>query len=80
MQVRIRLHGTLRKYLPQGSTGNLGTVDVPEGARIADLLAQLGIPAEHAKMLVSGDEQLDGSAVLREGQEVNVFPPLAGGA
>jgi len=80
MQVTIRLHGTLRKYLPKGSAGNVSVVDVPEGSRISDLLAQLGMPAEHAKMLVSGDEHLEGSAVLHDGQEVNVFPPLAGGA
>jgi sulfur carrier protein ThiS len=80
MQVTIRLHGTLRKYLPTGGRSNVSTVDVPDGSRISDLLAQLGIPVDHAKMLVSGDEQLDVSAALRDGQELNVFPPLAGGA
>lgn len=30
-------------------------------------------------MIVSGAEHLEPTTVLRDGQEVNLFPPLAGG-
>lgn len=79
MRVSIRLHGTLRKFLPSGTRDNLTTVELSDGASVADAIARLGIPAAHAKMFVSGDEHLEATSVLRDGQEVNVFPPLAGG-
>jgi len=79
MRITAKLHGTLRKYLPPGSGVNATVVDLPDGATVTDLVSRLGIPADHAKMFVSNDEQLETTAVLRDGQEVNVFPPLAGG-
>jgi len=52
---------------------------VAEGATVADVVARLGIPPQHAKMIVSGDACLEAASVLHDGQEVNLFPPLAGG-
>jgi sulfur-carrier protein len=80
MQITARLHGTLRKYLPAGSKGNVITVDVPDAATVADVVDRLNIPRDHARLFVSGDEHLHSTAVLRDGQELNLFPPLAGGA
>ncbi len=80
MHVIVKLHATLRKYLPPGSADNTVRLDMPEHATVADMLAQAGIPLEHAKMMVSNGERLEPQSVLRDGQEVNLFPPLAGGA
>jgi molybdopterin converting factor small subunit len=44
------------------------------------VIARLGIPHKHAGMLVSGDDYLQPETPLREGQELSIFPPLAGGA
>ncbi len=79
MHVTVNLHATLRKYLPAGSTDNSVAVELPEGATVADLIGRLGIPADHAKMIVSGDEYLEVSSAVRDGQQINLFPPLAGG-
>jgi sulfur-carrier protein len=80
MQIRVKLHGTLRKYLPAGTSENVVQVDVPEGATVADVVSRLTIPPAHTKVMVSGNEQLEPTSVLRNGQELNLFPPLAGGA
>lgn len=80
MQVRVRLFATLRKYMPAGSSGDTLTVELPDGAAVRDAIATLGIPPEHARMIVSKDEQLEPTALLQDGQEINLFPPLAGGA
>ncbi|MFN8641413.1 MAG: MoaD/ThiS family protein [Candidatus Binatia bacterium] len=80
MRVQVRLFASLRKYLPPGGGGDTVTVDVPEGATVGDLAAALGIPREHARMAVVAGEQLDLSARLPADVEVNLFPPLAGGA
>ncbi len=78
MKVEVRLHAILKQWAPPGSEGAV-CVELPQGATVGDLIARLGIPARHAAMILSGDESLDASAVLRDGQEVHVFPPLAGG-
>ena len=79
MTVRVKLFATLRKYLPSGHPTDTLMVDLPDGAAVSDAIAAIGIPVEHAPMVVSQNEQLDVSARLQDGQEINVFPPLAGG-
>ena len=79
MRVYVKLFASLRKYMPAGGADAL-SVELPDGAAVRDALAKLGIPAEHARMVVSQNQQLELSSALREGQEINVFPPLAGGA
>jgi sulfur-carrier protein len=79
MRVQVKLFATLRKYMPAGSAGDTLTVDVPEDATVADLVARLGIPVDHARMAVAAGEQLDLAARLPVGLEINLFPPLAGG-
>ena len=79
MRVTAKLHGTLRKYLPAGQHDNGVLVELADGATVVELVERLGIPPAHARMIVSGDEHLEPTSPLRDGQEVNVFPPLAGG-
>ncbi len=80
MNITVKLHGTLRKYLPAGSAANAVVVDVPNGATVADVLSHLSVPPGHTKMMVAGNEQLEPASVLHDGQELNLFPPLAGGS
>jgi len=79
MTVRVKLHAILRKFLPPAAVDNTAVLELAEGATVADAIAKLGIPAKHASMLVSGDDYLKPETVLRDGQEINVFPPIAGG-
>jgi molybdopterin converting factor small subunit len=79
MRVTVKLHATLKKHLPPGSSADGVEVEVTDGATVADVIERLGIPAKHAGMLVSNDEYLESTTVVRDGQEINVFPPLAGG-
>ena len=80
MRITVTLHATLRKFLPAGSANNSAVIEVPEGATVADLIDRLGIPPGRTKMIVSGDDHLEPTTVLRDGQPVNLFPPLAGGS
>ena len=79
MRVTIRLHATLRKYVPAGADGNAVCVDVPDGATVVEAIERLGVPRSHAKIMVSGDRHLEPTTVLCDGQEVDLYPPLAGG-
>jgi len=79
MTVRVKLHAILRKFLPPGSEDNTAVLEVPDGSTVADVITRLGIPPTNARMLLSGDDYLELETPLRDGQELSIFPPLAGG-
>ncbi len=79
MTVRVKLHAILRKFLPPGSQDDTVILEVPAGVTVAEVISRLGIPPKHAGMLISGNETLGPNSELHEGQDLNVFPPLAGG-
>jgi molybdopterin converting factor small subunit len=79
MQVRVKLHASLRRYVPANATEEPFPVELPSGATVADLVACLGIPENHAKLCVVDGEQGGMERVLHEGAVVALFPPLAGG-
>jgi molybdopterin converting factor subunit 1 len=82
MQVRVRLFGALREAVGAKEL----SVEVTEGARVADLQAQLA--SEHAILERFGDrlaisvnyEIAPLDALLREDDEVAFLPPVAGGS
>lgn len=84
MKVEVRLFAGLREKLPEAPHGR-GSVELAEGASLADLLAQLRIPAVEAQMvLVNGiqaprDRGSREALGLSSGDTVAIFPPLAGG-
>ena len=79
MRIEVDLFATLARYLPQGSIGNRATVDIPDGTTVKELLGLLQIPDEvSAVTLVNGQDVAPGQ-MLRPGDVVAMFPPLAGG-
>ncbi len=75
MQVRVKLMGMLREKTPAG-----GTLELPEGATVAQLLQRLDIPAREVMLVtINGQHQRDHSVRLSPGDEVTVLPPVGGG-
>jgi hypothetical protein len=54
-------------------------VQLHDGATVTDVLTALKIPVQHAGVVSTNDQQLEKSAGVRDGQELSVFAPLAGG-
>ncbi|HEU4752848.1 MAG TPA: MoaD/ThiS family protein [Armatimonadota bacterium] len=82
MTVRIRLFGELKRYLPEGQTGRTARVEVPEGLTAQQLILRLGIPyGDHEGPIVVAvnDVEREHGVVLRDGDTVSLFEPLAGG-
>ena len=77
--VTVKLFAALRKFLPAGSEDGL-VLKLPVGSTVQDAIDALGIPSDHAGMLVSKDEHIEANSPLADGQELSIFPPLAGGA
>lgn len=80
MRVTVRLYASLEKYEPKGVQGGGIGVELDDGARVEDALVRLGIPLAHAKVIVSNDEHIEATTRLRDGQHVDLYPPISGGA
>lgn len=80
MIVHVRLYATLRKHLPDVPHGKSVPITLGEGATIADLFVRLNIPREQIKTAFVRGVVRDDGFVLRDGDEVGIFPPIAGGS
>ena len=80
MKVQVELYATLSKFLPPGAEGRKAMVELPEGATVDDLLRHLAIPPEMAALLLVNGTHRPPEAVLKDGETLAIFPPLAGGS
>jgi molybdopterin synthase catalytic subunit len=88
MQVRVLFFGVLKDLVSSGGEA----VTLPEGSTVADLTEQLrngtskqradtaGHPVWGALAVAVNREYANRSAVLRDGDEVALLPPVSGGA
>jgi molybdopterin converting factor subunit 1 len=79
MQVRVLYFGVLKDVLSSTGEG----VELPEGATVAQLVEQLRKGASHpvwsALAVAVNREYAAASAVLHDGDEVALLPPVSGG-
>jgi molybdopterin converting factor small subunit len=84
VKVQVRLFAGLRDNLPDAVRGR-AELDLPEDCSLQELLDRLEIHEKQAQMvLVNGVQASRGRAAretltLLEGDDVAIFPPLAGG-
>jgi molybdopterin converting factor small subunit len=91
MQIQVQLFSILRDCAPPDAQRGQATVSLPEGATLADLVTHLGIDRHLGynaaeltsraswQVMVLGQFELDMERVLRDGDEVRIFPPVSGG-
>jgi molybdopterin converting factor subunit 1 len=76
MQVRIRLFAGLRERAGTGAR----TLDLADGATLGDVWPALGLGDEPAGLLYAVNKRYaDEDAVLADGDEVALIPPVSGG-
>jgi molybdopterin converting factor small subunit len=76
MQVRVKLMGTLRGKLPGGSE----RLDIDPGTTISALLERIGVAGGQVHLvIVNGEMATDRQRMLADGDELSIFPPVAGG-
>ena len=83
MKITLELYASLMKHLPPGSGMHDTVVDISEQATLNELIAQFHIPRERAHLvLVNGlfkcTEDRD-KPILKDGDKVAIWPPVAGG-
>lgn len=79
MEVEVKLFATLREYLPKGSGPFSCKMQIDGQTRIKDVLVRLKIPTEIPKIILVNGVHGKADQVLKEGDVVSLFPPVAGG-
>ncbi|MFQ5846285.1 MAG: cupin domain-containing protein [Candidatus Methylomirabilales bacterium] len=81
MKIEIKLFANLKKLLPPDADGNMATLEVEESLTVGALLEHLQVPTELAQLVLVNGVNIEGEygRVLREGDTLSIFPPVAGG-
>ena len=74
MKVELNLYASLARSIPR-----TGPVEVGNDTTILGLLRRLGVPMENVKIIFLNGIHAGGGEILRDGDRVGVFPPVAGG-
>ena len=78
MYIYVKLFSRFRAHLPAEARGQ-ATLDLPDGATLAGLLDHLDISARVQLISVNDQPEPDRDRVLRDGDEVRIFPFVVGG-
>ena len=83
MRLTVKLVGTLGKYLPENSAGNVTKIDIENSISIAKLIELLKLPADKPYIVSVNDNLVPASErqsyVVTESDNIKIIPPLKGG-
>jgi len=74
MKAKIKLFATLRS-----GRFDIKEMDLAEGTTIFNIIEQLGIGKEEAAILFINGVHAELNTVIKEGDDVAIFPPVGGG-
>jgi molybdopterin converting factor small subunit len=74
MRVTVRLFATLRNFGPEEQQREL-----PEDSTIEDVMKMLKLPEQIPILKIVNGEHRDPKYLLKDGDEIALFPPIAGG-
>jgi molybdopterin synthase sulfur carrier subunit len=75
-RVVVKLYAALRSYA--GGAPSV-EVDVEPGQTVADVLRQLGVPAEQTRIIFVNHRTGSLSQALAGGEQIGIFPAIGGG-
>ena len=79
MKVEMNLYASLKRYVPDKSGGTSCKAEVDRGTTIVELLNEMKLPLDEIKIIFLNGRHAKGDEILKEGDRVGVFPPVAGG-
>jgi sulfur carrier protein ThiS len=79
MKVKVKFFGTLSQKFPGYDSENGIEVEIPDGARVRDLLAHLGIPEIKGGVAAVEGMILKLEDPLRDGASVHLLQAVYGG-
>lgn len=79
MNVTVKLHTTLKKFAPEGTTGGVVPLTLEEGATATSAAKALEIPEDFVGAVFIDGQRVEADTELTEGTEVNFLAPIGGG-
>ena len=80
MKVHVRLYAFLAERVHEAfPPGTPVELDLPEGSTLSTLVGQLALPEQEVKLTVVNGRLRELDYRLQPGDEVGIFPPIAGG-
>lgn len=80
MKINVVCFGVMREYLPSSGRDRRAELDVEPGSTVDQVIDALGIPRRLVFAVLVDGQQAPVSETLRDGCEVTLMPPFAGGA
>jgi sulfur carrier protein ThiS len=75
LQIKLKLYATLQTFMPAAGED----YPISPGMTVQDLLHQLNMPEEKAKLIFIDGMKAEPSSKLKGGERVGIFPPVGGG-
>lgn len=79
MKVYVKLFALLREHHPGPNRSIPLEVELPEGAVVSDLVPLLNLPAKLVRNAFINNATATLATELKDGDKVNLFPPVVGG-
>ena len=79
MKIELRLYASLSRYLPEKREGNSCDIEIATGTTINEVLRDRNIPLDAPRVIFLNGIHARGDEILKEGDRVGAFPPVAGG-
>ena len=79
MKIYVKLVGHLKKYTPSIVTGKNAPLQVKDGCTVKELVEELRIPADLPKLIAVNEMRIKSDHVLKDGDQIRIFPPIGGG-
>ena len=74
-QIQLKLFATLREFTPPSADN----YSIDKGISIFELLEQINMPREKAKLVFVNGVKAELTSTLEGGERVGIFPPVGGG-
>ena len=79
MKVRVKLYGTLNRRFPGYQHSEGVEVEIPDGARVKDLLALLEVSESPGAVVIAEGRVLKTGDKVQRGVSVSIFQAIGGG-
>jgi len=80
MRIQVRLYASLERFMPgEKDRSSFYDMEVDEGTTAGEFLHALHVPAETVKLIFLNGIHAQADQILKEGDRLGVFPPVAGG-
>lgn len=84
MKITLKLYATLQGYLPAAAVNNSIEIEVEQQTTLHQIIDRFSVPRKDAHLVLIngtyfGFDERDEPGVLKEGDVLAVWPPVAGG-